>query len=79
MQRVFTFTLRRSHNKHVYGYDQIAKGFFSYCEDYFIVKPILALNQVINILRAKQIQKLIANGDLMIIICKIIELAPYAP
>ena len=63
MQSVFTFSLRRFHNKQFYGCDQTAKGFFSYYEAYFIVKPILALNQVINILRARQIQKLIANGD----------------
>ena len=62
------------HNKHVYGCDQTAKGFFSYCEAYFI----LALNQVINILRARQIQKIIANGESTIIICKIKDLAPYA-
>ena len=39
----------------------------------------LALNQVIKILRARQIQKLIANRDSMIIICKIRDLTPYAP
>ena len=39
----------------------------------------LALNQAIKILRAKQIQKLIANGDLTIIICKIRDLTPSAP
>ena len=44
-----------------------------------IVKPILALNQVIKILKAKQIQKIIANGDSIIIICKIRDLTPYAP
>ena len=38
----------------------------------------LALNQVIKILRARQIQKLIANGDSTIIICKIRDLTPYA-
>ena len=79
MQSIFTFSLRRFHNKQVYGCDQTAKVFFSYCEDYFIVKPILALNQVINILRARQIQKLIADGDSTIIICKIRDLTPYAP
>ena len=74
MQNIFTFSLRRFHNKQVYGCDQTAKSFFSYCEVYFIVKPILALNQVINILRARQIQKLIPNGDSTIIICKILSL-----
>ena len=39
----------------------------------------LALNQVINILRGTQIQKLIANGDSMIIIYKIRDLTPYSP
>ena len=78
MQSIFTFYLRRFHNKEVYGCDQTAKGFFSYCEAYFIVNPILALNQVINILRAKQIQKLISSGDSTIIICKIRDLTPYA-
>ena len=58
---------------------KLQKVQFSYCEAYFIVKPILALNQVINILRARQIQKLIANGDSTIIICKIRDLTPYAP
>ena len=77
MQSIFAFSLRRFHNKQVYGCDQNAKGFFSYCEAYFIVKPILALNQVTNILRAKQIQKLIANGDSTIIIWKIRDLTPY--
>ena len=43
-----------------------------------IVKPILALRQMINILRAKQIQKFIANGESMIIFCKIGDLTPYA-
>ena len=79
MQSIFTFSLRSFHNKQVYGCDQTAKGFLSYCESYFIVKPILALNQVINILRARQIQKLIANGESMIIIYKIRDLTPYAP
>ena len=79
MQSIFTFSLRRFHSKQVYGYDQIAKGFFSYCEAYFIVKPVLALNKVINILRARKIQKLIANGGSTIIICKIRDLTPYAP
>ena len=37
MQSIFTFPLRRFHNKQVYGCDQNAKGFFSYCEAYFIV------------------------------------------
>ena len=79
MQSIFTFSLRRFHNKQVYGCDQTAKGLFSYYEAYFIVKPILlALNQVINILRARKIQKLIANGDSTIIICKIRDLTPYA-
>ena len=78
MQSIFTFSLRRFNNN-VYGCDQTAKGFFSYYEAYFIVKPILALNHVINIIRAMQIQKLIANGDLTIIICKIRDLTPYAP
>ena len=55
MQSIFTFSLTRFHNKQVYGCDQTAKGFFSYCEAYFIVNPILSLNQVINILRAKKI------------------------
>ena len=72
MQSIFTFSLRRFHNKQVYGCDQTAKGFFS------IVKPILALNQVISILRASQIQKVIGNGDSTIIICKIRDLTPYA-
>ena len=44
-----------------------------------IVNDIVALNQVINILRARKIQKLIANGDSTIIICKIRDLTPYAP
>ena len=79
IQSIFTFSLRRFHNKQVYGCDQTAKGFFSYYEAYFIVKPILALNQVINILRARQIQKLIANGDSTIIICKIRDFTSYAP
>ena len=39
----------------------------------------LSLNQVIKILRARKIQKLIANGDSRIIICKIRDLTPYAP
>ena len=65
MQSIFTFSLRRFHNKQAYGCDQTAKGFFYYCEAYF------TLNQVINILRARHIQKLIANGDSTIIICKI--------
>ena len=79
MQSIFTFSLRRFHNKQAYGCDQTTKGFFSYCEAYFIVKPILALNQVINIIRARKIQKLIANGNLTIIIFKIRGLTPYAP
>ena len=79
MQSIFTFSLRRFHNNQVYGCDQTTKRFFSYCEAYFIAKPILALNQGINILTAKKIQKLIANGDSMIIICKIRDFTPYAP
>ena len=39
----------------------------------------LDLNQVIKILRARHIQKLISNGDSKIIICKIRDLTPYAP
>ena len=39
----------------------------------------LSLNQVIKILRARKIQKLIANGDSRIIICKIRDLTPSAP
>ena len=78
MQSIFTFSLRMFHNKQVYGCDQTTKGFFSYCEAYFIVNPILSLNQVINILRAGQIQKLISNGNSTIIICKIRHLTPYA-
>ena len=78
MQSIFTFSFRRFHNKQVYGCDQTVKGFFSYCEAYLIVKPILALNQVINILRARKIQKLIANGDSTIIICKIRDSTTYA-
>jgi len=73
LQSIFTFSLRRFHNKQVYGCDQTAKGFFSYCEAYFSFKS------VINILRARQIQKLISNGDSTIIICKIRDLTPYAP
>ena len=79
MQSIFTFSLRRFHNRQVYGCDQTAKGFFSYCEAYFIMNPILTLNQVINILRARKIQKLIANAESTIIICKIRDLTPYAP
>ena len=39
----------------------------------------LDLNKVIKNLRAKKIKKLIANGDSMIIICKIRDLTHYAP
>ena len=35
MQSILTFYLRRFYNKQVYGCDQTAKGFFSYCEAYF--------------------------------------------
>ena len=41
-------------------------------------REALALNQLIKILRDKKIQKIIANGDSMIIICKIRDLTPYA-
>ena len=36
MQSIFTFSLRRFYNKQVYGCDQTAKVFFSYCEAYFL-------------------------------------------
>ena len=70
---IFTFSLRRFHNKQVYGCDQTAKGFFSYCEAYFSFKSSDKHS------KSRKIQKLIANGDSTIIICKIRDLTPYAP
>ena len=60
------------------GQWELTHGWWSTVTTYNNTKA-LALNQVIKILRARKIQKLIAKGDSMIIICKIRDLTPSAP